>query len=58
MDNRKVKNVCPKCGCLLLARENDEIICLDFNCSWREKSKRVSDKDIPHIQDLKEIFNG
>ena len=52
------KNNCPKCGYLLLCRENDEIFCLRYGCDWRTKSKREDDKEIPEIQELKEIFNG
>lgn len=53
----KRNNCCPKCGYKLLAREDDEIICLNLSCDWRILSKRVDDLRVANFQELKEMFN-
>ena len=52
------KKSCPKCGSLLIARNNDKIICLQSNCNWETISKRESDSFLPNFTQLKEDFNG
>lgn len=48
------RNVCPKCGYYLLAREGlEKIFCLSNSCDWEIESKRETDEGIPEIQDLK-----
>lgn len=44
---------CPVCGYHLLARENDDIICLSNSCNWRVKAKRENDKNVNSISTLK-----
>lgn len=49
---------CPKCNSKLLARQNDEIICLNYGCNWSIDSKREEDKEIPTLGYLKKEYNG
>jgi len=50
LNDRRTKN-CPKCGFSLLARENNEIICL--KCDWRTEAKRDIDKVVPRVEEIR-----
>ena len=51
------KRCCPKCGYELLARYNNDIICLSQTCDRKIESKRDEDITIPEFQELKDSFN-
>lgn len=55
MINRK--RCCPRCGCKLLARDNDRIFCLASDCEWDIESKRAEDKDIQEIHETKDNWH-
>jgi hypothetical protein len=52
-DRRTNKEGCPKCGYKLLARKDDEIICLRRECNWKSKAKRKLDQEIFAFNEIK-----
>lgn len=56
IERRKTKN-CPRCGYHLLARKDDEIICLSTACNWSTNMKRETDKDLADIVTLQRDWN-
>ena len=54
------KEGCPKCGCKLLGRKDDTVICL--SCTWSVIYTRQTDKDLTEFRKIKlrveEIENG
>jgi len=51
------KNICPKCGSNLLAREGDKIFCLRNPCEWFTEAKRKEDlTDVPEIHEYKDLW--
>ena len=53
------KNVCPKCGYGLLAREGlHKIYCLRNGCDWFIDLKREEDMEIPEIHSLADEWHG
>jgi len=54
--DRRANNVCPKCGFGLLARNNNEIVCLNSKCDYKIEAKRKLDETIPDISEIKKIW--
>lgn len=50
---RERKNVCPKCGYILLAISNGKVICLHAHCDWSVEAKRDDDGKLPDFSELK-----
>jgi hypothetical protein len=58
MIDKRGKQICPKCGYHLLARENmNKIFCLRNNCNWSIEPKREEDKDLPEIHNLEYLWS-
>ena len=54
--DRRANNNCPKCGFGLLARNNNEIVCLNSKCDFKIEAKRKFDEDIPDVNEIRKIW--
>lgn len=54
MEERKQVN-CPKCG-QIIYRENNTLRCISNNCTWETPARRVKDKEVPTISELKQTW--
>jgi hypothetical protein len=53
LERRKDKWTCPKCQHHFPCVYVNEIRCLNTACDYKVEAKRVTDKDVPCVQELR-----
>jgi hypothetical protein len=57
MIEERRRQACPKHGTVYICSEHGDIICVAPQCTWRKKSNRLSDKDIPSVSEVKKEWS-